>query len=221
MLMFKKVSFSLTLLAGAVLMSQVAFTESKDKPDYRNLKSMVNIFGATLTYLPPVWYKSNKNPLENSEFHRVSKGGLFMLEEIPKGQSFDDWKEIYVVMATGGVTESVKQDLDLYFSDYKIACNKHYDMSVAYQGDDKVIFQVMCEKTPGTTASGYGKKKGTLALFSYTRLGNIAVFNKHEWRGKAFKKSDKESWPVSQRDYAETLMRLQQVKFMPPQKDKS
>ncbi len=88
----------------AALFAMVALAVLQGRPalatDAEKITNTTNVYGAHIAYPAPGWIFGEIDPtqlLEMSEHNRQHTGDTFVLEQIPKGQSFKDWRSIYAI----------------------------------------------------------------------------------------------------------------------------
>ena len=115
---------------------------------------------------------------------------MFLLEFVPKGQSFDAWVELYAVTAEtplSGDTESYRNGIA---DRYRTAC-ADYALQPVLEEADAQVFVLFC------TAYTDNQDVGEIAVMHYRLKGGVLVNNYYHKRGPAFALDDPAGFPLT------------------------
>lgn len=173
MLKFPKIFLIATFLNGHPALSE-------DKPS----TFTINLFGSMTIYAPPPWVKSG-NPLEQIETYRDQgrfDNGIdyFMLEYVPKGDTFEEWSELYAVFAQIPVSGAVEDHRDQQLRIYQDACSSVNWQASNTTPEGVTLFLIYCPSYQDQA------KIGEVAVFKMMRMGDLLVKNYYHKRVPAF-----------------------------------
>jgi len=199
------------LLALCTSSSQAAEAFSPDK-----FNQVINIFDAAVQYPSPGWQQTMK-PFSESEVYRDQKGPSFIFEQIPKGESFEAWTQLYAVHGAylpkaGNLT--IKKYANLNMDGYIQSCGReNISISKLEDSTNALTIILFCAASPnGPTNLGYGADKGEISLMTFRRQDSTFIKIYHEWRGKTFNAADNSTWPVTSAALNEMIRRFQSVR---------
>ncbi len=162
---------------------------------------VVRIYDITLVYPAPLWIRSKNDVMNGSERYREEQSNHFVLEEIPKAETFQTWKQLMKV--TGAYMRDA-QSIGLHgavqrsVSSYVAACGKeNFGLEIVKEDESSIIFVVACGNTPrGPTAIGYGEGVGEVAVARLFIVKNTIAQVQYSWRGAKFDIKDHASYPA-------------------------
>lgn len=161
----------------------------------------LNVYEAIVTYPGPVWFVGG-DPIEASEHFRKQNGPEFVIEQIPKGQSFATWTSMYAVR---GYHLAARPDLTMeqfigasLLLPYERSCGRdNIAVQELERHDDRVMLLFTCQNSPGGPGNiGYGDGIGELAIYKAFKVKSTFVEVFQKWRGPAFKSGDTSTWPA-------------------------
>ncbi|MEQ9328100.1 MAG: hypothetical protein RJQ21_12495 [Rhodospirillales bacterium] len=175
----------------------------------------VSAFGHRVVFPPAVWVKGSDDGAE-SEYFSSGDSRFALWEQIPKGQSFDSWQQMYavqIVPAENGTAIASKLLLDTT-SVFIGSCRPGGFESVRLSGSPtEGTFLFICENVSGLNRFGYRDGMGEVAIFRFVGTGTAAFKIYHEWRGPKFRFLDRDSWPVSREAVEEAKKLIGSVSF--------
>ncbi|MBS0521512.1 MAG: hypothetical protein JSR90_22635, partial [Proteobacteria bacterium] len=125
----------------------------------------------------------------------------FLLEEIPKAETFQTWKQMLKV--TGAHTREAQKiglhgAVERSIGGYLGACEENaFGLEVLSQDESSVIFVVACGNTPkGPADIGYGDGVGEVAVARLFIVKDTIVQVQYSWRGAKFGLADRNAYPV-------------------------
>jgi hypothetical protein len=206
----------ITCLAVAVLNASSIFAAPSDKSvEASKVSQVIQVYDAVIRYPAPSWFKDG-NGLDQSEFFRKQNGPQFIFEQIPKGDKFESWKQLYAIRG-----DYIKLDkeipLDAYISmslkPFIDVCGKERMSFERLAGSQASgTFIMTCEDSPkAPSGSGYGKGIGEIALFHFAKVNNTFLKVYHEWRGKSFSGREPSSWPVKPEELKMMIQRFKGI----------
>ena len=171
-----------SLICCITLFFSVAYAEEKDFMGMTKEQVQtqgMNIYDASVSYPYPSWFSTGLV----GDVYKKQNGGTFIYEQIPTGQSFDNWKEIYAVY--GLYTTSDKVDLDKFIA-YSItpfvqACGKdNLKIQYLFNRNDNRIITIYCGKYLNNP------KQGEIGVFRFTKFENTYFKIYQEWKTNTF-----------------------------------
>jgi len=196
-----------------VLSASPGRTAETFDPD--KLTQTINIYEAVVIYPPATW-QTSMNPFEESEFYRDQKGPVFLVEQIPKGESFEAWSQLYAINGTylpNAQNLTIKQFANLNMGSFSQACGRE-NISITKLEDSTSALTIIlfCAASPhGPVKLGYGPDKGEIALMTFRRQDDTFIKVYHEWRGKQFDAADNATWPVTPTVLNEMIRRFKGI----------
>ncbi|MFI5001619.1 MAG: sulfite oxidase heme-binding subunit YedZ [Reyranellales bacterium] len=161
----------------------------------------VRVYDATLIYPAPMWVKSQNDAVNGSEVFREQKGNSFVLEQIRKTETFNNWTELLKVTALQtpdaqkiGMTAAIARSN----AGYLRACGQdNVGQHVFHQDATSAVFGVFCGNTPrGPTAIGYGDGVGEISVTRLFIVKNTLVMVQYAWRRPKFDHANQATYPV-------------------------
>ena len=198
------------LLALFISPSQAAEAFNPDK-----FNQVINIFDAVVQYPAPGWQQTMK-PFSESEMYRDQKGPSFIFEQIPKGENFEAWTQLYAIHGAylpKAENLTIKQFANLNMKPFNQACGREY-ISISKLEDSADILTIIlfCAASPnGPEKLGYGPDKGEIALMTFRRQDDTFIKIYHEWRGPKFDAADNTTWPVAPNVLNEMIRRFERI----------
>jgi|GEM_PF-4172322 len=197
--MFKNILFSFAILVSSQV---VQAQDSMDKKETAKGTSVVNLYGISFSFGMAPWVSHPKKAMTESEYFRSNKGNQFMLEAIPKGQTFEKWKTLYAVSAIKiGRKIPLKTWEDVTLNNFKKTCTDG-EFKELVRKEAVSLYQVVCPKISGPKKMGYKKKMGEVGVFAFFVVDGVLISHYIEWRGKSFSMDNPKKWPVSQSELA-------------------
>lgn len=188
------------LFAVMVLCCPRAYAQ-KPPVDTPRISQVVRIYDLTLTYPPPLWIGPRDDVMSASERYREEHDNSFLLEEIPKAETFRTWKQMLKV--TGAYThEAEKIGLDgaveRSVGGYLRACEDNaFGLEMLGHDAHSIIFVIACGNTPnGPAEVGYGEGIGEVAVARLFIVANTIAQVQYSWRGPKFAITDHDAYPV-------------------------
>lgn len=187
-----------------------------------------NIFDAEISYPPPIWQKKADGMIKESEVYRKQNGAHYIFEQIPKGETFDNWTKLYAV--TGYFSPKIMTSHLATLSDattenfLKLCGYDNLAKQSLSETTDEITYVLYCEnssKQPTNVIDGdklYGSEIGEIGLFTFRIVNKTFISIYHEWRGLAFIKEDPKTWPVSVAELTTMLKRFESIKVYPIKK---
>ena len=168
------------------------------------------LFDTVLTYAPPPWV-TTREEVENVETFRnqaKTENGtdFFIMEFIPKGESFDDWHQLYAIYAETPLEGPVEGYRNGQIQTYLNACtDATWQISDPSPGT-VTLFIIYC---PSYTER---PEQGEVAIFSMMRAGKTLVKNYYHMRLPAFSVEDQtgpeENWPIDRAMLGTAISRI-------------
>ncbi len=174
---------------------------------------VTRLFETVATYAPPPWvgYLSDMAAAEVFRNQANTRNGteVFILEFLPKGESFNNWSQLYAVMAETPLVGPLELYRNGVVDGFYAACSDPEMQSITSSAQAQ-LFIVFCPayiSTPG---------KGEIMVMAMRRYGSTMVKNYYHKRAAAFAMDSPESWPMSRAQIAEVVARLQKFSLAAP-----
>lgn len=140
-------------------------------------------FDLTITISAPPWVEQG-DTLEQSEVWSTEGIGprgenVFIQEYIPKGQKFENWTEIYAVLAEMNFSGTLNAYLNQSMASFDQACND-FGIFPIVNNDDLVMVLGFCPSYKSDST------KGEVFTMMIRRKGKTFVKHYYEHRGKSF-----------------------------------
>ncbi len=187
-------------LLGAALFSSAALAESAS--------ITMRTYSVITVIDPPPWRKSN-DFMAHMEVSRRENNGTFFFEMIPKGESFENWSELYAILAMRNQRRPLKHYAELLISKYERECEDIYTLYSPNNSRKSFEFSIACSKDKSNP------RYGEIAAFHLKRENSTLVSHYYHKRYKPFKLRQN-AWPVNDtdtwRDIAQAVKRLELVR---------
>ena len=176
---------------------------------------VINIFDAVVIFPAPSW-QTSMTPFAESELFRNQKGPVFIFEQIPKGESFEAWSQLYAVHGAylpKADNLTIKKYANLNMEGFIQSCGRQ-NISITKLKDSASVLTILlfCAASPhGQSKLGYGPDKGEIALMTFRRQDDTFIKIYHEWRGKKFAAADESTWPVAPAVLNEIIRRFKGI----------
>lgn len=145
---------------------------------------LVNLFGKTAVFAPPPWV-TGAAPLEQVEMFRDQGKGpngtdWFIMEYIPKGESFEDWTELYAIHAETPLADTAEAYRNGQLGVYANACSQVFWQGANTTGPDEQVFMIYCPHYLDRP------DLGEVAFFHMRKDGEMLVKNYYHKRVPAY-----------------------------------
>ncbi len=181
--------------------------QDSDQPD---LVYATRLFDTVLTYAPPPWVTTREEAGNVETFRNQAKTengtDFFIMEFIPKGESFDDWHQLYAIYAETPLEGSLEGYRNGQIQIYLNACtDTTWQISDPMPGTATlfIIYRPSYTERP---------EQGEVAIFSMMRAGKTLVKNYYHMRLPAFSvealTGPEENWPVDRATLGNAISRI-------------
>nr|WP_287412896.1 hypothetical protein [Pseudodesulfovibrio sp.] len=173
----------------------------------------LRLYQGTLVFPPPLWVNKVKD-LGKSKYWREQNKNLFSLEQIPKPQTFDSWKQIYGVYGFYLPEYNLKRFIDESLNALALGCKTQAKSKIISAEDGKIIMTYFCSDLQDSGVSdGYNTESGFLYM-SQVDQSFAKVYM--AWRAPIeYMKTDK--WPMNEERITEALERLKKIRYFKPE----
>ena len=170
-----------------------------------DVRQVVRLFDAVASYPAPSWIDDkmaqSDKLLEMSEFNRKQEQNEFILEQIPKGESFSNWTKLYAVFAVkipASAGFSLEGFVNGSLAPFIQSCGRpNFTIQPLERTGEKMVTLVFCQNSPrAQEGTGYGEGIGEIGLFHFQKVKDTYVKVYHEWKGKNFSLEDQSGWPI-------------------------
>ncbi|MDJ0629171.1 MAG: hypothetical protein QNJ44_13015 [Rhodobacter sp.] len=162
----------------------------------------VQTYAHTTLFAPPPW-SSAALAAQSSEVFRQqapTQNGtdFFLLEFIPKGQSFETWIELYALTAETPLDGTARGYRDGMARNYQTAC-RDTALQPVLDEPDRQVFVLFC------TAYNGDPEVGEIAVMHYRKAGDVLIRNYYHKRGEAYVLGDAAALPLSRDEIAQLI----------------
>jgi hypothetical protein len=177
------------ILVLALSLSMVFTPAQADTPAPRYV---TRLFDTVLSYAPPPWISSPAD-IGNVEVFRdegSTQNGTraFIMEFIPKGESFESWSRLYAITAETPLREPLQTYRNGQIARYADACDGMQWQRLDAVPDDAELFVVFCPRYRADPTHGEA------AVFNMQMLGRTLVKTYHHIRTAAFSPEEVNAW---------------------------
>jgi hypothetical protein len=204
---------SLSMALSIILVTTIFYSSTPARAQPVSSKdipvSVTKIFDAIVRYPAPSWYKPSIQ-LDQSEYFRDQKGPSFIIEQIPKGEKFDDWSKLHAVRGIYiGKNRTVvlrKFAMATVVPFFQVCGKENVRIDPIVKSADTMTFMIICSNSTNMKAASvdgtsvYGEGIGQVGLYRLFKFRNTFIKIYQEWRGKKFNKNDIATWPVNQKE---------------------
>ncbi|WP_407877834.1 hypothetical protein [Francisella sciaenopsi] len=192
----------LLLSVFTILISlSISFSAEKDymgmsKDQVKNSIQTMKIYDASLTYPYPTWFSTGLI----GDVYRSQKGISFLYEQIPTGQSFDDWKEIYTISGLYDKENklSISQYANYVLSGFVKSCGKNVKILNTAKTESSSMSILLCGSLSNKNIKAYNNNPGEVAIFKFIKFKNTIIQIGQEWKTKSF-----DATSINQADFLE------------------
>jgi len=193
------------LLLSSFFVSQVSAGETL--PAY-----VVQIFDTVAEFAPPPWIKSFESLGDSETFRNQTETAngtnAFIMEFIPKGETFEDWGELYAILGETPLAGDVQSYRDAHIQNFANACN-----GVQWQGSNTTppnteLFVVYCPSYKDRP------ELGEISMVVMMMIGETLVKNYYHKRVPAFEMTPNgENIPVDMAEMMDVMVGLGKLKL--------
>jgi hypothetical protein len=196
--------------------------------EIKNALNKINVFEAEVIFPLAHWIKPGKSVADQFETHKKQSGPSFTFELIPKGHTFDDWKEIYAV--SGAYIDKQPNPNVPFENIANAAIQPYFQMcgkdNIGFKRLEKTnnifTFILLCESAPNPPAhlsKYYGADVGQITVMKIFRVKDTIVRVYHEWRGPRFSRDNSAEWPAPGNTVLNVVRYFSRVQAYPIQKN--
>ena len=200
-----------TSLVIVLLVSSISAPDavSADLSQVKTITQVVKLYQGVLSYPPPMWVNGVKD-LGNSEFFRNQQNNLFALEQIPKGQNFESWSNLYGVYGFYLPKYDMKRFLDESLNALALGCKVQGKSKIVSAEGGAIIMTYFCSDLQDPlVVDGCNTESGFLFL-SQVDQSFAKVYM--AWRAKKEDmKTDK--WPMNEETVTKAVERMKKIRY--------
>lgn len=181
----------------------------------------VTLFDAVVRIPPPLWLGSGDPDSQINVFTEKDRSS-FVFEQIPKDQDFSSWAQLYAVRGllvadTAAYPNALKFAEVSLLKPYEAACGgDNIGVQILESLETRFSAIFLCEDSPnGPPDIGYGPGVGEMQIYRAFKIESTFVEVFLKWRGDAFDRADKTSWPVSEAELNRSTQLLSTVEIVP------
>jgi len=208
MKLLKTLFITLSLVSIALA---TPYAETTKQPEVQ----VVTVFDVAVSYPVPVWQKSQDGSQESEHFSN-QVGPNFIAEQIPKGETLENWSMRYVASGVH-LPENSKLNIDSFISMsltpfMRICGQENVSILKLSESPLDATVVIFCTSTPnGTPGSAYGADTGEITVMSLYKVHNTFVKVYHQWRGKSFAVNDNKTWPIRTQTLDQMMERFKAI----------
>lgn len=177
------------ILGAMFLPAQLAAQE----PQSPDIIYSIRLFDTVLAYAPPPWVTTPEDVANVETFRNQVKTQngteAFVLEFIPKGESFEDWSRLYAVFAETPLDGTLEGYRNGQFQTYLNACTDAMWQISTSTPEDVTLFSVFCPSYKNDPATG------EVAVFAMLMHEKTLVKNYYHMRVPAYRLEDLQGAP--------------------------
>lgn len=154
------------------------------KDQVKNSIQTMNVYDVSLTYPYPTWFSSGLI----GDVYKTQKGVSFLYEEIPTGQNFDSWKEIYTIAGLYDKENklTISQYANFVLAGFVKSCNKNIKILNASKTESSSMSILLCGSLSNKNIKAYSNNPGEVAIFKFIKFKNTFIQIGQEWRTESF-----------------------------------
>ena len=194
----------LILIITVLFFVNIALASNKDsmgltKEQTKNMSQAMKVYQTTLNYPYPSWFSTElvgKN-------YTNENGNTFISEQIPTGQTFDNWKELYAVYSVYtkhsqfNLNKFINMSLAVYINNCGIKnlsllnlskkgdANAKTYLLFCYQFNNNLKQEAKSNKKLDSYLTNNGKN-GEVALFKFLKVKDTYIKVYQEWKVPSF-----------------------------------
>ncbi len=203
-----------TELQNAGIQPSVKVTRS-GQLDAKKYSQALNMFDAKVSYPAPSWQKTT-DAFKEIEYSHQANDNAIILEQIPKGQTFKSWTNLYAVTAQYSKTIPLSVYVNLSTNAFLVACGKeNFETRFLAKNPNAYLFFVFCQNSAnGPPHLGYGDGVGEISVMMISKHKDTFVKIYEQWRGKNFSVRDTNSWPVQESEMQKMAQRFKTIRIV-------
>ena len=180
----------ITLIIIALLtMLNISFSQAKDfmgmtKEQTKNSIQSMKVYDASLVYPYPSWFSTQMV----GDIYRYQKGVSFLYEQIPTGQTFNNWKEIYTIAGLYDKNNklSITQYANFFLSRFTKSCGNNIKILNTSKTKSSSMSILLCGSLSNKNIKVYDNNPGEVAIFKFIKFKNTLIQIGQEWKTKPF-----------------------------------
>ncbi|NKB57110.1 MAG: hypothetical protein GKS00_12345 [Alphaproteobacteria bacterium] len=188
----------LFIVLGILTTAALALSVSAAERNGKNIDITVRLFDAVAVFPPPSWQES-VNPADDYTVHPQQQQNMFVLEFLPKGETFKNWTKLHAVQAVKSPRLRYADLKQIALKPFQRACGEdNLEVRELEETEKTYLIALLCTNSPnGPTEFGYGDGVGevTLMWIGYAKETKVKIYQ--HWRGDSFSTDEPDTWPVS------------------------
>lgn len=202
------------LLCGLFLTAN-ASASAKEEPISQDTKitQTVKLYEGVLAFPAPIWVHK-KEELKNINIAQRQNGNVFSLEQIPKDQEFESWKNLYGIYGFYLPEYDMKRFLNESLNALAMGCKVQAKSKLVSAENGALVMTYFCsDLADALVVDGYNTESGFLYL-SQVDKSFAKVYM--AWRAKK-ETMQTDKWPMNEDTVRQAIQRLQQVRYFSPE----
>ncbi|WP_207263253.1 hypothetical protein [Desulfovibrio sp. Huiquan2017] len=179
--------------------------------DVGNMTQAIKLYQGVLSFPPAPWVKEIKD-MANTKTSQSQQKNLFSLEQIPKEQEFDGWKQLYGVYGFYLPKYDMKRFIQESINALSMGCKVKAKVTLAGAEDGAAILTYLCtDLAEPLVKDGYNTESGFLYV-SQVKQSFAKVYL--AWRSKReYMKTDK--WPMNKENVTKAYEAMKTIRYFP------
>ncbi|GAB7021511.1 hypothetical protein [Salidesulfovibrio brasiliensis] len=183
-----------------------------DEKKADKIAQTIRLYEGVLKFPPAPWVKKVKD-LGNSKFYRDQQKHLFTLEQIPKDQEFESWKNLYGIYGFYLPEYDMKRFLNESLNALAMGCKVQAKSKLVSAENGAIVMTYFCsDLADELVVDGHNTESGFLYL-SQVDKSFAKVYM--AWRAKK-ETMQTDKWPMNEDTVRQAIQRLQQVRYFSP-----
>lgn len=170
----------------------------------------IKLYEAVLRFPAPIWVKT-KEQMGDFKASQHQENNSFVLEQIPKAQSFDDWSNMYGVYAWYLPEYDLKRFANESINALAMGCAAQAKIVALEAEKDTLLMVFQCPQLVEPLART-GKTVESVFLFM-GQVDNTFVKVYQAWRGTP-EDVQSESWPSNKQVLLDVVEQMQRIRLL-------
>lgn len=213
----------ITLFIGLALSaSATVFSANTDTQTESYMNGVIHIYGNEVRFPMTAWQEEaldrhhkhkRKKHLEAFQTYTNEEDGIFIFEQMPNEDSFDNWSKLYSIL---GMDHAKEKPINVYMISnanhkiFKESCldYRYVEEAASESPHETTLITLFCEQIKGT-------QEGEIMVkhISVTQ-DNQSIEIYHEWKGPAFDHRKPSTWPASPEDINDIKQRFNHISIL-------
>ena len=198
----------------SIAVSLLLFTAMPTAADTPKTTMTIRVFDTVAVFAPPPWTNGidvlNETEIFQNQGDMATGIKGFIQEFIPKGETFDNWSELYAIMAETPQTASLFKNRVGIEIDYNNACINNPKITSLVSSKTRETVLAYCP------AYKSDPKTGEMLMITMREYKDTLVKVYYHKRGPAFDMGDPSGFPLSETDIKSLLEQQDTFRLVAP-----